>query len=316
MKCIFFTLLLFSTSLIFSQEKFSKEILLTSENDLYVSTSKDRYYTNGFFISYRHLSNKKKESIIKKIYSWEIGHKMYTPFNAVVGSIIEHDRPFAGHLYAGFGISNSYKNNQILKINFQLGVLGENAMAKNLQEFIHEIYGFKKAIGWEYQIENALAINFKLNYYKPLYTSKNNIFDVTNTNYLNIGTVHTNIASGLIARIGFKPLQKNINSVSFNTNLNNKQSDYYNNLESFFYVKPMLQFTCYDATIQGSFLNKNSSVTNEINPFIFNLEMGVKHTINRFILGYSFLYNTNKSKNLRMNNGHSYGQISFNYLLR
>ena len=52
---------------IVGQEKFSKEVSLVTDNDLYISTKRDRYYTSGIFLNYRYLSNTKKNHIEKKI---------------------------------------------------------------------------------------------------------------------------------------------------------------------------------------------------------------------------------------------------------
>jgi hypothetical protein len=76
-----------------------------------------------------------------------------------------------------------------------------------------------------------------------------------------------------------------------------------------------LRYAFYDATLEGSFLNTNSEITTELIPLVFSLEIGFKFTSNRFNFGYTFNYHTNKSKNLKFDNGHKYGAINFNYLL-
>lgn len=315
MKKFIFVLLLFASTLTVSQEKFSKEISFITDNDLYVSIVRDRYYTSGIFLGYKYLSKTKNESLEKKIIEWQLRHEMYTSYLSTVTNILQHDRPFAGYLYGNFGINRVYKNQQILKTSVQLGVIGSSAMAKEVQQFIHDIYGFKKAVGWEYQVENALALNFKTDYIKPIFTTKENSFDVTWLNNINVGTVYTNASTGFYSRIGLKPLQKLTNSIAFGTNLNNEQNNSYREVESFFYINPMISYSLYDATLQGSFLNTNSQVTKELMPFVFNIELGLKFTANRFNFGYSFNYNTSKSKELRYTYGHKYGTISINYLL-
>ena len=80
-------------------------------------------------------------------------------------------------------------------------------------------------------------------------------------------------------------------------------------------MKPFVRYAFYDATIQGSFLNRYSEVTKELIPLVFNLELGLKFTANRFHFGYVYNYNTNKSKNLRKDNGNNYGTIAVHYLL-
>lgn len=316
MKYFIFILVLFVSSFTISQEKFSQEISFVTDNDLYVSTVRDRYYSSGIFLTYRYLSSRKSKSSEKRILEWKLGQEMYTPYKAVVTNISEHDRPFAGYLYGSFGINRIYKKSQILNTSIQIGVIGSNSYAEKLQEFIHDIYGFKKAVGWEYQIKNAFALNFNTEYLKTVLKTKKNNFDITWTNNLNLGTVYTNISTGFNARIGFEPLQKLSNSIAFNTSLNNEQNNSFRELESFFYIKPMLRYALYDATLQGSFLNNTSLITKELVPLVFDVEIGLRFTANRFNFGYAFIYNTSKSKDLRYTYGHKYGRITINYLIR
>lgn len=316
MKYFVFILVLFVSSFTISQEKFSQEISFITDNDLYVSAVRDRYYSSGIFLAYRYLSDKKNQSLEKRILEWKLGQEMYTPYKAVVSNISEHDRPFAGYLFGSFGINRVYKKPQILNTSIQIGVIGSNSYAEELQEFIHNIYGFKKAVGWEYQIKDAFALNFNAEFLKTVLKMEKNNFDITWTNKLNFGTVYTNMATGFNARIGLKPLQKLSNSIAFNTSLNNEQNNSFREVESFFYIKPMLRYALYDATLQGSFLNDTSLVTKELVPLVFDIELGLKFTAYRFNFGYAFNYNTNKSQGLRYTYGNKYGRIIINYLLR
>ena len=316
MKYITCILVFFFTSVVISQEKFSKEISLVTDNDLYVSSIRDRYYTSGIFINYRYLSLKKKEHLEKRIFEWQLGHEMFTPYVSTVPNIFFHDRPFAGYLYGGFNIKRIYKNQQIFSTSLRLGFIGPNAFGKELQEFIHNIYEFKNAVGWKHQIKNALALNFGAEYFKRIVKTEKDYFDISWINRANFGTVYTNVTTGFYSRIGFKPLQSLANSIAFETNLNDNNTRFKREIESFIYIKPTLQYALYDATLQGSFLNTSSEVTKEIIPVVFNLELGILFTANRFNFGYSFLYNTKKSKDLRYDYGHKYGRISINYLLR
>lgn len=316
MKYITSILVLFFSSFVISQEKFSKEISLVTDNDLYVSTIRDRYYTSGIFFNYRYLSKAKKEHLEKRIFEWQLGHEMFTPYLSTVPNINFHDRPFASYLYGGFNVNRVYKNHQIFNTSVRLGFIGPNAYGKELQEFIHNIYGFKKAVGWENQIKNALALNFGAEYFKRIVKTEKDYFDISWINQANIGTVYTNVSTGFYSRIGFKPLQILANSIAFKTNINNENTRFKREIESFIYIKPTIQYALYDATLQGSFLNKSSEVTKEIIPLIFNIELGILFTANRFNFGYSFLYNTRKSEGLKYSYGHKYGRISINYLLR
>lgn len=315
MKYVVLAVFLFFSLTLCSQQKFSREFSFMNDNDLYVSVKRDRYYTNGMFLNYSYLSDNKKEHIEKRILQWQIGQKMFTPYKAIVESIDNHDRPFAAYLYGGFGITNVYKSNKILTTSFELGTIGENAFGKELQDFIHNIYGFKKAIGWEHQIKNAFGLNFKAAYHNFLVKDSSGYYDLTWINNAQIGTVFTDISSGFYGRMGFKPLQKMINSIAFNTNLNNESTTDVREVESFLFIKPTLRYAFYDATIQGSFLNSGSEVTKEIIPVVFNIEIGWKFTANRFHFAYVFNYNTSKSEGLRYTYGNKFGTIAVHYLM-
>ena len=314
-KKLLFLFLCYSLG-VFSQKKFSKEFHFISDNDLYTSTFDDRYYTSGLFLSFSYLSKGKKEAIEKVIFEWSIGHQMFTPHKVVIKNRYQHDRPFAGYLFGSFGTHRVYNNNSSFKTSLQLGVLGSYAFSEELQGLIHDLYGFKSAQGWGYQIKNALAVNINTEFNKFLVKDQTNHFDLSWINAAKIGTVFTSVSSGFLARIGFKPLQSLANSIAYQTNINNKNTSYFRAIESFIFIKPSIRYAFYDATLQGSFLNTSSPITRELVPFIFDIAIGFQCTTNQFNLGYTYNYNSNKSKELRFDNGHSYGSIQLSYVLK
>ncbi|TDQ27744.1 lipid A deacylase LpxR family protein [Tenacibaculum caenipelagi] len=295
----------------FSQRKYAKEFNFLNDNDLYISTYQDRYYTDGAFLTYRYLSKKQFENIEKRTYEIQIGHHMYTPFKSVVETVEEHDRPFAGYLYGSFGVNLFYKKEDILKTSIQIGTIGSYALGEELQDFIHKMYGFKKATGWDYQIKNAFALNLKADYIKKI--TKDDVFDTNWINTIRLGSVYTDFSTGLYGRIGFKPLESIINSIAFNGNLNNQNTRFNNNSEVFLYFKPMIHYVVYDATIEGSFLTSDNPVTFDVKPFKFTSEFGIRFSYNRFNLGYTVHFHTKKLKNDRVPQENFYGTIQFSY---
>lgn len=297
----------------YSQNSYSKQFSIITDNDLYTSINRDKYYTSGIFLSYKYASKNLKNNEIKRIYSYKIGHEMYTPQKAVVLTINEHDRPFAAYLYGEYGISRIYQK-EILTTNYQLGILGPGAMGQDIQDFIHDLYGFQRAVGWKYQIQSALGVNANFMYAKSLYSPTSNLLDFTWLNEASLGTVYTNISTGFYTRIGFKSLSAISNTMAFETHLNRK--DQKRGLESFLFINPMLRFAMYDATLQGSFLNRSSEVTKELKPLVFHLKAGFLFTANRFNFGYIYHFSTSTSKGLVFDNGNIYGTIAVNYLFR
>lgn len=313
MKYTFLGLFFFVISAGFSQQKFSKEFSFVSDNDLYVSVKKDQYYSNGLFLSYRYLASE-LGTLEKKIYEFQIGHEIYTPFRPTIINVLAHDRPFAGYLYGNFGILRAYKNKRILKTNIQFGVVGPGSMGEDLQKAIHRIYNFDLPVGWKYQIRNTLAINFDVDYIKSLGTNTSNHYDINFMNRLRVGTIFNEVSSGLMGRIGFKELQPIQNSIAFNTSLNNDSTNYTRGVESFLYYQTSLTYILYDATIEGSLFNNNSPVTFNPRSFRFDVEVGFKFTSNRWNFGYAYHFHSNKLPNLRMNKGNDYGRLFFSYL--
>ncbi|CAL2055294.1 lipid A deacylase LpxR family protein [Tenacibaculum sp. 190524A05c] len=296
-----------------SQVKYKSAFSITNDNDLYISTTQDRYYTNGVFLTYSYSSSLLKENQIKKIYSFELGQKLYSPFRANVRSIVEHDRPFAGYLYGGIGFKKFYKNDSYFGLSGEIGILGPSAYGEQSMNFVHSIYGFNPADGWKYQIKDAFALNFKAEYTQSLY-NKSRYFDLNWKSMGNIGTVFTDISTGIFSRIGTKLLQKTANTVAFNSNLNHKDSEFNNEVEAFFYINPMVRLAIYDATIQGSFLTENNPVTYELRPLVVTTEFGFWFTSNRFNFKYMIVHHTKKLESANVPNGNLYGGIQINYL--
>ena len=100
----------------------------------------------------------------------------------------------------------------------------------------------KKPLGGNIKLQMLLAINLNIDYIKSL--TNDNTLDINWVNNFKLGTVYTDLSTGFYGRIGFKPLQKIINSIAFNGNLNNNKTNFNNEIESFIYIKPMLQLHC------------------------------------------------------------------------
>lgn len=312
MKKSILLLILLYTSFLFAQEKRTKEFSIQNDNDLYTSLTRDRYYTNGTFLSFRYLPKNKQTETIKKIYEIGLGQQIYTPQNASVALKREHDRPFAGYLFAKFGISNFYKNNTILKLNAQIGVIGSNSFAEETLNFVHNLWKLKTSNGWKYQISNAFALDLKASYIKNIPNLSSSIIAIDLITTLNAGTVFTNIGTTANLRIGLTPLKDINNSIAYNGNLTNHKT---NPKELFLYIKPTINYILYDATIQGSFLNETSPITFEIKPITFSSEFGIAYALNKINIGYNYTIHTKKLKSNGVPNTNSYGSIFINYLL-
>lgn len=312
MRLASFLILFFIPFFCVSQNSFSKEFSLLSDNDLYTSLYRDRYYTNGLFLNFKTVSeNSITKKKIKKTHKFSIGHMLFTPKRASISITSLQDRPFAGYLFAGYAQHIFFNNQNILIINSQIGFIGEKAKGEEVQNFIHSIYNYPKVSGWKHQIKNAFALNLNISFLKYFSKISNTILDFSSFNELKIGTIFTSISTGFYSRFGLKDLQHFSNSIAFGSALSKSEIK---KSESFIFCKPMIHYTIYDATIQGSFLNTTSPVTFELKPIYFSLELGYKYSSGkRFNYGYTYHFHTKKLESVNATKTNSYGSIFIGY---
>ena len=84
--------------------------------------------------------------------------------------------------------------------------------------------------------------------------------------------------------------------------------------EFFFQLNPSVRYAIYDATIQGSFLNRSSPVTFDLKPIVFTSEIGVFYAKNNFNIGYIYNVETKKLKSANVPKTNDFGTIKINYL--
>lgn len=294
-------------------QKKPAEMGIVFDNDLYVSTVNDKYYTNGFEFFYRYLANNENEKVSKKIVEFRLGQYIYNPQTIRAADINKNDRPFAGYLFGEAGLNTFYQNESVLKVNGQLGYVGPNAFGEEMQRGFHDLFGYRNVYGWEYQIKNALAVQATIFYSVKLFPKKESYVDVQLQAEASVGTIFNSLTVGPVARFSLKKLLPVYDSNLYDGSLR-ADKNYREESEFYFYASPKINYQAYDATIQGSMFNDNSPVTFPLEPFRFNAEAGLKYRKNQWNLSYSFLWRGREAKN-RVIEGYFYGSIGLGYLM-
>jgi lipid A 3-O-deacylase len=292
------------------------EIGIISDNDLYTSLVNDQYYTNGLELFYRYLGSSGNPKVAKKITEFRIGQYIYNPQSPKAANINIHDRPFAGYLFAEAGINTFYLDEDVLKINFQIGVMGPESKAEELQEGLHKLFNYSKVAGWQYQIHSALGLQANLYYSKKVLSDKyHENVDFHIVADVNAGTIWTSASIGTMTRISLKNLLLPMYDSSLHgAALNHDAEKRKEQRELYLFISPMLNYQLYDATIQGSLFNDDSPVTFSLIPFRFNAEAGIKYRKNNWDLSYSFNYRGKELSN-KVITGYYYGSINIGYYL-
>ena len=141
------------------------------ENDLFAGT--DRYYTNGFKLSWSSYDLEKysdspyaspflplfnvlpyiNDADYQKNLVFAFGQNIYTPANTEATELIKDDRPYAGWLYLGFGVV--WKNAEVRNsLVLDIGVVGPWSFAQETQRLIHDLRGLDHPNGWDNQLDN------------------------------------------------------------------------------------------------------------------------------------------------------------------
>ncbi|MDR3693304.1 lipid A deacylase LpxR family protein [Mucilaginibacter sp.] len=294
LTCLFF---LFCSTGVFAQTH-STEIGAETDNDSYLLQGSDRYYTDGIFIYYRHaLKVNESSKLANKVLGFEFGQKIFNPQS---GSIANAqgvdlpnliDRPFAAYMYIGASLNLLYKDESSLKLTARVGIIGPGAEGKQIQDFVHDNFGFYHPSGWEYQINNEAQINLSAEYNKLLV--RGSWIDVSLSGYLNLGNGFTGAGAGPLVRLGsFNQLFNSVSTQS--TAIRKEVKNPLNKHEIFFYYKPLANYVAYDATIQGGLFDNHSGleITKNKEPFIFSQQFGVAFSTNRFVFDIAAIFHT------------------------
>mgnify|MGYP003474488088 CR=1 FL=1 len=312
-------LLLVSSATIagFSQTKsYKNELGFRSDNDAYLAMGLDRYYTNGLFITFRSALNQQYLSpkLNKRIWEAEVGQKIFTPRSAFITDPSYIDWPFAGYLYAGGSLIWLYNSGSTLKTTLQIGTIGPASLAQEAQTFLHENFGFYTPQGWQYQINNELAVNTSMEYNYFLFRSPRKSADFTMASYVNIGNTFTGIGMGLLFRTG--TINQLFNSASTNSRITNqpKTDDLSNNKEFFFYAKPMIHYRAYDATVEGGlFSSDKGPFIFDIKPLVFSQELGVTYAKNRWTATFSVIFKSKEIESVAKPDKYGSGAIYYRF---
>lgn len=297
-----------------AQKPFTKELGIYSDNDSYISLFNDGYYTNGLTFFYKFIPKSQDTSFPKKIIEYNLGIKMYTPRKGTAPLITDQDRPFAGYLYGKAFINYFYKNESFLKIGLSIGIVGPSSGGGDIQNSFHKLLGMYKIKGWEYQIQDLLALNAHFQFSKKIFRICSERIDLHAITEANLGTVETNGSIGFVNRLSMFPANKIYNSGIYGSLIDSKALKRSQRISEFFlFVKPMIHYRIYDATIQGSMFNDKSPVTYGIEPILCTLETGVIFQLYRVNIKYSVTFNGIEVLNDKVRR-QTYGTIDISYI--
>jgi lipid A 3-O-deacylase len=262
---------------------------LVFENDILDNT--DRYYTNGIRIDVISPLLRAFPLSYLMIPYWGAGvnyygitivQNLYTPSTTKIGGILYGDRPYAAYLYLGsFKISNDPAKKFRQTTELDIGVIGPYSFGGFVQKSFHaSVPTNSEPLGWLYQIQNDLVLNYQLSYEKAIVSERN--IDLNISGKSAIGTLYTNFGGGMMVRSGI------LNPYFANLGISRTHLNHQNNLRNtqiYFFLTTEGKVIGYDATLQGGMFNHKSVYTltgQNISRFVFNGCAGIVLNIGGF----------------------------------
>ena len=282
------------------------------DNDYFTRT--DLYYTQGIELEYVNpfLKNfpvskllfRPRSSQIR--YGISIDHAAYTPSSTSSNEILYGDRPFAACLsLKTFAIATDSSRRRRISTALIAGIIGPVAGGREMQTTIHRWLDNPLPMGWQYQIQNDIILNYQFNYEKEL-LDVNNILILSSASELRAGTLNDKIRGGFNFMLGrfSDPYQ----SVS-NTKTGIKKFSYY------LYGQPGLSLVGYDASLEGGVFDHKSPYTispTGISRITFQGDYGIVVCVSTFYLEYCQSYLT---KEFSTGKYHRWGGIRIGFTL-
>jgi lipid A 3-O-deacylase len=284
---------------------YSKEISFKTENDAYLFNLNDAYYTNGLMLNYAFV---KEVNGKKKIHSFELGQKIFTPLIRETKTPADIDRAYCGYLYLNYAQTRFLKKDRVLQLNGSLGLVGPASLGEGLQNTYHGWLGFAKFTGWKYQIENALVVDIGATYASNLVET--NGIKIVPVIQANLGTTFTNAKFGVMMVWG--AFEKNRQSALWNARLSGSEEKPKRAYEFFGYFYPQLIAQAFNATLQGGvFNNGNMQVTHTPSTLMYQQTLGVCYASGRFTGRIECIYQSKETPS--QTKSHRYGSFQIAY---
>ena len=292
---------------------YTQEISMTTENDNYLFNFNDRYYTNGLILEYRFIlpdtGSMAKQNISKRILTFGIGQKIYTPTDINILEYHDYDRPYAGWLFTASTLSYFLKKQTAVNFSLELGVTGSYSLAEKVQKWWHRLVDYTEPAGWDHQIANGVGLNFTTAVTKAWVV--NNYLDIISTSTLQIGTHNQNGSQEFALRIGaFYSLD---HSAQLNGGLASDNLAINHSSEHYALIGVRFHSVLHNALIQGDLWPNYSPHLEKPNPNFNSYHLGWVSSFKNYTIKLTAYYLTPE---VHGGSDHMYGSILLSFRIK
>lgn len=140
------------------------------ENDVFVGSGQDRWFSNGFKFNWTTNRRPPPEWVTTLAntapgfavgeddpWGWSLEQRMFTPDNIEDPLLPPLDRPYAGWLNASLTLGR-VEENRLTRVHMGLGVVGRASLAEPTQKAIHRLIGAAEPVGWDTQLPTEVTV--------------------------------------------------------------------------------------------------------------------------------------------------------------
>ena len=225
---------------------------------------------------------------------FSLGQSVFTPDDLARRDLIVDERPYAGWLYAGVGLT-WVDDSAFDSLALDIGIVGPHSYGEDVQTAWHGWFGFQRPMGWAHQIrdEPGVVLTYERKWRKFHDFSTFGLDgDVTPHVGASLGNVLTQGAAGLMVRIG-SDLRNSFDYGPPRIRPSLPGSDYFENRAGWsWYVFAGIEGR---GVVRNIFLDGNSfrdSHSVDKKPFVGDLQAGLAVMIGRVRLAYTHVIRT------------------------
>ncbi len=300
MRLFFFIISLSGLQLLWCQ---TSSLELKISNDKFVL--QDRYYTNGFHLTYKQYLPKflgvNTTADEKLQLNVTLGNETYTPSNLYAFDTAEFDRPYAGWLFGAVELAK-IKTKTALFLRLEVGVTGEESLSGALQTGFHDLVGIESNPTWFQEIAFKWLVNLK--------ASKVHAFKLGESARLqnrvqgSLGSKDTYLANEVSLVFGkFNALQ---NSYSLGALAGGSRHELFGVLAASY------TYVFLNTLIEGSPFNDRDVFTTDIQNQVLRLKAGGVLRTKRCVFKLEYIFNTKETPE---SEAHAFGAftVGFNF---
>jgi lipid A 3-O-deacylase len=188
------------------------------ENDVFAQA--DRHYTNGVRLARLIPKDDDPETLKRAALAfpllstnaairteWSVGQSMFTPRRITDAIPNPLDRPYAGWLYATFGLI-AEDGNRLEQLQSSIGVIGPWSLAEDTQKAVHRLTESDRPLGWHAQLRTEPTVQGTYQRSWRRFLAADNVLqsgygmDATTHSGLSVGNVFIYGNAGATVRFG------------------------------------------------------------------------------------------------------------------